>query len=268
MPPACSSSPTSAQSKQLRQSRLLEHVMERERVEVQELSELLGVSQVTVRKDLDELSGRGLLVREHGYAVAGSGDDMRTRLAYHHAAKRRIAQEVARWVDDGETVLIESGSTCVLLAEELCSSPRGVTIVTNSAFLAAYVRRSPYADVILLGGIFQPESQVLVGELTAQCAANFHIDKMFVGVDGYASGVGFTGRDAMRAETVRALSAQARRVVVLTESAKFDRPGALRLLPAGAVRKVFTDDGISPETVAHLNAEGVDVRVVPSAHPR
>ncbi|SEW39499.1 transcriptional regulator, DeoR family [Austwickia chelonae] len=241
--------------------------MERERVEVQELAELLGVSQVTVRKDLDDLSGRGLLSREHGYAVAGSGDDVQARLAYHHAAKRRIAQEAARWVSDGETVLIESGSTCVLLAEELCSAPRGVTIVTNSAFLAAYVRRSPHADVILLGGIFQPESQVLVGGLTAQCAANFHIDKMFVGVDGYAPGVGFTGRDVMRVETVQALSRQVRDVVVLTESAKFDRPGTLRLLPADAVRRVFTDAGIAPATVEGLRGVGVDVRVVP-ADPR
>lgn len=233
--------------------------MDRERMEVGELAQLVGVSQVTVRKDLDDLATRGLLRREHGFAVAGSVDDMRARLAVHHAAKRRIAEAAAALVADGETVMIESGSVCALLAEQLCAQDRGIVIVTNSAFIAGYVRRLPRSNVILLGGNYQSESQVLVGPITAATAATFFVDKLFVGVDGFTAAGGFAGRDVMRAETVRLLRARARQVIVLSESAKFGRQGAVALLPSRDVARVVTDAELAADMEAALSAEGVAV---------
>lgn len=245
-----------------RSTRILELVMDRERIEVGELADLVGVSQVTVRKDLDELAARGLLRREHGFAVAGTGDDLRARLAVHYAAKLRIAEEAAALVADGETIMIESGSVCALLAEQLCAQRRGVTIVTNSAFIAEYVRRLPGANVILLGGTYQPESQALVGPIATAAAAALFVDKLFIGVDGYTPDGGFTGKDIMRAETVRAMAGRARQVIVLSESGKFPRQGAVRLLPAAAVARVVTDVGLRPELVGTLESAGVVVQRV------
>ena len=99
-------------------------VSEFERIDVNTLSDRLKVSKVTIRKDLDKLETKGLLRREHGYAVLNSGDDLNVRLSFHYDTKRRIAQEAAKIVQDNETIMIESGSTCALLAEEMASTPR------------------------------------------------------------------------------------------------------------------------------------------------
>ena len=247
-----------------RRSRILEHVIEAERVDVSELAGQFGVSQVTIRKDLDHLAHLGLIQRQHGYAVAIAPDNLLSRLAVHHELKRRIAVAAAELVPSGSSVMIESGSCCALLAEELVRAARGVTIITNSAFIADYVRGIPGAAVVLLGGDYQAESQVSVGPLVEQCLQAFHVDQLFIGVDGYTPESGFTGRNHLRAAAVQAMARRAANVIVLTESAKFTRQGAVALLPLDAVRRVVTDTGIDAATLEHLADAGVTVTTIPA----
>lgn len=247
-----------------RKNLLLGAVMDVGRVEVAQLAADFGVSQVTVRKDLNELEAQGLLKREHGFAVVGSNDDMRARLAVNYPVKQRIAQTAAEIVGDGETVMIESGSVCAILAEELCTNRRGVTIITNSAFIADFVRKIPQSDVILLGGAYQPESQVCVGPLVAAMTEKLYVDKLFVGIDGFTPRTGFTGRDVMRAEAVRRLASSAEEVIVLSETRKFNRRGAVQLFDTAEVSRVFTDGPLLPETLAALTADGVTITEAPT----
>lgn len=240
-----------------RQARILEIITENGKTEVTRLAEMLGVSQVTIRKDLAALEEKGILRREHGSALLFSGEDMGSRLAYHYECKRRIAEAAAGTVADGETVMIESGSCCALLAEALATQRRDVTIVTNSAFIAGYVRRCGGAKIVLLGGDFQPEAQVMVGPMLRQCAENFFVDKLFVGADGYIPTYGFTSSDMHRAEAVRDMARQASRVIVLTESQKFTQKGAVALLPAKQVSTVVTDASIPAEAVETLQQHGI-----------
>lgn len=251
-----------------RQTRILEYVIENQRVDVNELAAMMAVSQVTVRKDLDKLEKDGLLRREHGFAVAASEDNMTSRLAYHHDVKRRIARRAAEAVPDGATVMIESGSTCALLARELFSTNRGITVITNSAFIADYTRRSDHAKVILLGGDYQPESGVCVGPLVATSAAAFFVPTLFVGVDGYTEASGFTAKSHLRAEAVGVMARQAENLVVLTESLKFPRQGAVRLAAASDVSAVYTDDRLPGPIQSQLTAAGVTVVKVPADTPR
>ena len=251
-----------------RQTKILEIVTEYNRIEVAKLAQLLNVSQVTTRKDLDQLEERGLVKREHGHALLSSSDDINNRLAYHYELKRRIAQAAAELVGDWETVMIESGSCCALLADELCAHKRDVTIVTNSAFIAGDIRRLPSAKIILLGGDYQNESQVMVGPVARQCARNFFVDKLFIGADGFTEKTGFTGNDLLRAETVRDMAEQANKVVVLTESAKFSRQGVVTLLPTQSVSIVQTDDAIPEQPEQFLRGQGVEVRKVRAGEER
>ncbi|MBR1630183.1 MAG: DeoR/GlpR transcriptional regulator, partial [Lachnospiraceae bacterium] len=115
-----------------RQVDILRIVNEKQKVEVTELAEALSVSGVTIRKDLDMMEEKGLLRREHGYACAVSSDDINNRLAYNYEVKARIARAAADIVEDGETVMIESGSSCAMLAEILANERRDVNIITNS----------------------------------------------------------------------------------------------------------------------------------------
>lgn len=245
-----------------RLSRILELVIDQGRVEVAELSDQLGVSQVTVRKDLDRLEARGLVARSHGYATVASADDLSGRLAYHYDIKTRIAAAAAQSVAEGEIVMIESGSCCALLADRLASTRRGVTIVTNSAFIAEFIRKSPYANVVLLGGNYQNESQVVVGPLTRAAAAGFHVSKLFIGIDGFTAAGGFTGKDHLRAETVQDMAASADSVIVLSESAKFTRQGVVPLLGPEHVRAVYTDDALSPSAREVLRQAGIALHTV------
>ena len=113
---------------------------------------MLGVSQVTIRKDLDVLEERGLLSREHGYAVMKNVDDINNRMAVRYDTKLKIAKEAAKSVVNGETIMIESGSSASWRSK-LAADKKDVTIITNSAFIATYIREVSVGRVILLGRI-------------------------------------------------------------------------------------------------------------------
>ena len=244
-----------------RHTKILDIVSEEKKVEVNRLSEMLGVSQVTIRKDLDVLEERGLLSREHGYAVMKNVDDINNRMAVRYDTKLKIAKEAAKSVVNGETIMIESGSSCALLAEQLAADKKDVTIITNSAFIATYIREVSVGRVILLGGEYQKESQVMVGPLVRQCAGDFFVDKLFVGTDGFLPEIGFTGGDMMRTEAMKSMAQSAKKVIVVTDSSKFSRQGVVVQFKLSEVHSVYTDNGIPNESKKLLEEEGIRVCV-------
>ena len=244
-----------------RQSQILEWINIEKKIEVSTLALRLKISQVTIRKDLDVLEANGLIRRTHGFATSGNPDDLENRLALHYPLKRQIAILAAASIKDGETVMIESGSTCALLAKEL-TLKKDITIITNSAFIASYIKDEPQTKVILLGGEYQHKSQVTIGTLVKQAATNFRVEKLFIGIDGFSIGFGFTGSDLMRADTVRSMAESAAEVIVLTESKKFEQTGTVSLFPINAISRVYTDDRISETMLKILNKANVIVTTV------
>ncbi len=240
-----------------RKNKILELLSEQNKVEVTFLSETLGVSQVTIRKDLDALESQGIIKREHGFALLRSTDDINGRIAYHYEEKRQIAKAAAELVKDGDTIMIESGSCCALLADELSRTKKDLTIITNSAFIASYIRSKSNFQIFLLGGIYQQDSQVMVGPMVRQGAENFFVENFFIGTDGYSSQIGFTNRDQMRAQAVRDMAVQSSQVIVLTESEKFKKIGVVPLNLKDKVKMVITDSHISEETNADLISKGI-----------
>lgn len=245
-----------------RHTKILELLSEHKKIEVSTLSEILGVSQVTIRKDLGQLEGSGIIVREHGFAVLNSSDDINNRLAYNYNTKQQIARLAVEDIVDGETIMIESGSCCALLALEIAQTKRDVTLITNSAFIADYVRKIGKTKTILLGGEYQNESQVMVGPIMRKCAEAFFVDKLFIGTDGFSKATGFTGTDYMRAEAVRDMAKQAEKVIVVTESGKFSQKGVVSLLPAREIYKVVTDADIPKESEEYLLEANVIVKKI------
>ena len=228
---------------QIRCSNILNILSKEKRVTVAELSKALNVSEVTVRKDLLELENKGLLRRGHGFATLVDSDDVSNRLSFNYELKRRIAQKALESISDGETIMIESGSCCALLADEVVTNRKDVTIITNSVFIANFIRNKPNAHVILLGGEFQNESQVMVGPLIKICASNFHVDKFFMGTDGFNARGAMSG-DLMRAEAVRDMAENASQNIILTESKKFTQIGVVPLLSYDMIDAIYTDDQI------------------------
>ncbi|WP_159722156.1 DeoR/GlpR family DNA-binding transcription regulator [Enterococcus sp. CSURQ0835] len=245
-----------------REETIIALVSEEKKIEVNELAKQLNVSKVTIRKDLDKLEQRGILHRQHGFALINNEADINYRLAKHYDLKRKIAKKAASTIRDGETVLIESGSTCTLLAEELAFHKKEVTIITNSCFIASYIRKSETARIILLGGEYQKDSQVNVGPLVKQVIDNFYVDHLFIGIDGFDEKRGFTGSDLTRCETTRILADSAKETIILTDASKFQQKGLVTEFHFDEIQRIFTDEKIASETAAFLRQQQIEVTIV------
>lgn len=244
-----------------RHSALLEYISQHGKTEVTTLAEILDISKVTVRKDLDFLAERGMLKRERGFAVPNDPGDINYRMGFHYNIKQQIARAAASCVQDGEMLIIESGSTCALFAEELAKTKHNITIITNSLYLADYLKGYTSIQLILLGGTLQPRSQSLVGPLTKNSVASFHVDKIFTGTDGYSRTFGFTGDDLTRSDTLHAMLASAEHTYVLTDSEKFNQPGSVSFLQLNDVYEVITDSNIASEEKDFLEQHGIIVTI-------
>jgi DeoR/GlpR family transcriptional regulator of sugar metabolism len=141
-----------------RQSKILNLLSHRDLIPVNELSESLGVSTVTIRQDLNYLETEGLLKRVHGGAVFKDADDLSNRLGVNYGKKLRIARKAASFVKEGETILIESGSVNALLARELMRMKK-VTIITTNVYIAVVCRND---KSIIYCGVYQHESESLI----------------------------------------------------------------------------------------------------------
>ena len=245
--------------KKQREKEILSLLVERRRIEVTELSELLGVSQVTIRKDLDQLEKMHMIKRVHGFAQLNSEDDINSRLAWHYEEKTKIAERAAELISDNDTVMIENGSCCALAALTIARTKKNVTIVTNSAFIADYVRNEANVQIVLLGGIYQKESQCLVGPMIRECAMNYNVKYCMIGTDGWNERIGFTNKDQMKAQAVRDMAASARQVVVLTESDKFSAAGTVPLNLVRNQISVLTDADISEEVRNRLTEQNIEI---------
>ena len=238
--------------------KIMEMLNESGSLEVNAVAQTLNVSAVTVRKDFAWLEEKGLLRRQHGYAVRVSPDDVGYRMTFDYEVKKRIAHRAAAMVESGETVMIESGSTCAMLAAELAENRRDVTIVTNSAFIAGHIRSFAAARIVLLGGTYEPEAQVMVGPLVRLCAREYYVDKFFIGTDGYDPGQGFSNVDMLRTEAVRAMAERAKQSVILTDSSKFNKRGVVTLMHARDVAAVITD-AVPDNCRMSLEKDGVEI---------
>lgn len=227
---------------------IIDLLSRQDRATVRELSERAGVSEVTIRQDLSHLEREGLLRRVHGGATLLETDNIARRLTIRHEAKLTIAREAAALVEDGETVLVESGSANVLLARELAG--REVQLVTNNLFVARQIRPGDRARVAVVGGAYQPESEALVGALAKVGIRETVFSKAFLGMDGFTPEAGFTNRDMMRAEIAAAVIERSRAAYIVGDSSKFGRTGMARFATLEDVAGVITDAGLAADYVA------------------
>lgn len=242
-----------------RQGKIIEYVDENKTATVKELSKLLGVSEVTIRKDLDVLNDYGIIVRQHGYAVKKNTADILNRLSINYEKKCKIAKKAAELIDPNETILIGSGSTCALLAEEIVKNKPGVTIITHSIYIADHASKIGNNKIILLGGEYQTDSQVLVGPLVRSSVKQFFVDKIFLGTDGFVQNVGFMGSDFSRTEAVRNMAEAAKNLIIVTDSSKFNKRGLLVQFTQKQINKVVTDNDLSDSNKQFLKNAGIDV---------
>jgi DeoR/GlpR family transcriptional regulator of sugar metabolism len=241
-----------------RQNRILEILGRDNRTSVNTLSARLEVSAVTIRQDLNFLEAEGLLKRVHGGAVLKDGDDLDNRLGKNYEKKLRIARKLASLVNEGETILIESGSANVLFARELVKIKQ-VTIMTTNVYIARQFRKNAQANIVILGGIYQHDSETLVGKITKACLDQVNIQKAFIGIDGYTTAGGFTLRDLFRAEISSYIIQKALDVFIVSDSSKFGSTGLTNICHLSDIQHIATNDDLNPSFRKEFRQAGIDL---------
>ena len=244
-----------------RQNNILRILGENDQTSVNQLSEKLDVSSVTIRQDLNFLENEGLLKRVHGGAVLKDADDLENRLGVNYDNKLRIAKKVASFVNEGETILIESGSVNALLARELMKIKK-VTLITTNVFIARQFRKNEKANIIILGGIYQHESETLVGKITKTCIDQINIDKAFIGIDGYTKETGFTIRDLFRAEISSYIIQKAKDVFIVSDSSKFGKTELTNICSPKDIQHIATNKELAPAFKKEFQQMNVDLILV------
>jgi DeoR/GlpR family transcriptional regulator of sugar metabolism len=244
-----------------RRQRIRSIVDSRRAARLEELSAALGVSQATVRRDLDELAAEGKVRRVHGGAVA-----MDERPSERHfdvkaveaaEEKERIAARAIELLSPDDTVYLDSGST-VLAAARLLRGWDRLTVVTNSLPAATELAgRGP--RLILVGGEVRATSQALVGPLTHLLLDTLHVDRALIGTFALSLEEGLTTTDPAEAYTKELVIERAREVIVLADSRKVGTRSFVRAGRLEAIDILVTDNGIDERVVRSLERRGVKV---------
>jgi DeoR family transcriptional regulator, fructose operon transcriptional repressor len=260
-----------------RQSVIVANIRRDGVVTVSELAEQFGVSEMTIRRDINALADLGLLQKVHGGAAfpgSLSTDEpgFEKKSIREEAEKASIAREALSFVTPGSAIGLSAGTTTWALAKLLSQRP-GLKIVTNSVQIAEVFYRAhtnstgERTTVVLTGGERTP-SDALVGPIAINSLRQFHLDTLFLGVHGMDERAGFTTPNLLEAETNRVFASTARRVVVLADHTKWGTVGMNTITPLDEVHALVTDDGVSPAAHAVMAEHIPQVRIAPVQTPR
>ncbi|GAA5612507.1 DeoR/GlpR transcriptional regulator [Streptomyces platensis] len=243
---------------------ITEAVREAGSIGVAELAGLTGASEMTIRRDLEVLASQGVLERYRGGArsllLRGEEPPFALRAQEGTEVKRRIAVEAARLVADGESVVLDSGTTCLEVARALAH--RRLTVMPLSLHAVTALTEAPQLTLLVPGGRPRPGELALTGPLTQASLAALRFDTAIVGCCGLNAENGLTAYDLDDAAVKRAAIASSRRVIAVAEAAKLSRTALAFVAPAPALHAVVTDDSAPDDQADHLSAAGVTVRKV------
>ena len=246
-----------------RQRDIEQMLMTERKVLVDDLSKRFGVSEVTIRKDLTELENRGVLLRTHGGAVLAEKPEMviplHRRSAEQIIEKNTIARAAASRIRDGESILLDTGSTTLSVARELRG--RNLNIVTNSVLIAAELANDEQINVIVLGGTLRRSSLALMGTLALEQLRNLHVDRAFMGASGFDPKTGFSCQNLIEAETKRAMLKTAHEVVMLVDRSKFEHSAFAPFCGIKEIDCVITDAPLPKLAADALHKTNVEVVV-------
>jgi DeoR family transcriptional regulator of aga operon len=228
-------------------------------VSVRELSDELGASPATVRRDLSLLEAQNLLSRSHGGAVSNGllyELPVRYRGGRHAEEKARIAAAAADRIADAQTIGLTGGTTTTEVARRL--RERSLTVVTNAINIASELVISETIRLVVTGGVARPQSYELIGPLAERTLEDLNVDLIFLGADG-VNASGATTHDEIEAQTDRKMAERAARVVVVCDSSKIGRSALSRICPLTEIDELITDVDAPAEQLEPLLNAGVEV---------
>ena len=247
---------------QERQQIISNMLKEKSSIKVIEISEALNVSESTIRRDLQEMEEKSLLMRTHGGAV-GVGNRTNYEPSFldkkdeRKDKKIKIAECASKMIKDGYTVILDSGTTILEIAKRITA--KDVTIVTNSIDIAGELSSNDQIEVIVTGGSIRVSTRAMVGTITERMLKNFRVDKAFIGANGISIDDGVTTPNVTEAQTKKVMMNNAREVIVVADGSKFRNVSFSVICPVKAVSMIITSDEITEQEVQEYNEVGVEV---------
>ncbi|QBC42247.1 transcriptional repressor AgaR [Iodobacter fluviatilis] len=228
------------------------------------LANELGVSAVTIRHDLDELEKSGCISRSYGRATLSHNFsfelEFREKENIRSESKQLIAKKAAELVEDGDSIIVDSGSTVALLARYIASNKK-ITLMTNALNLASELVADTRFTVMMTGGTLRADSYSLCGPEAEQAVRLHHFNKLFIGADGIDFLAGVSTTNAQDAQLNRAMLAACDQIILLADSSKFGKRSFCVICKMPQVDILVTDNGISDEYRQALIKIGVTVIV-------
>jgi DeoR family transcriptional regulator of aga operon/DeoR family fructose operon transcriptional repressor len=248
-----------------RHRRILQLLENEGNVKVDNLSERFEVSQVTIRKDLAELEEQGLLQRTYGGAVYSHRSRFNVsfleKLRIEAPRKDAIAQLALNYIHEGDTIVLDAGSTTLSLARALQGRLRSLYVITNSVPAALELSRAGY-EILLIGGQVRNHSLALIGPVAVKTLESFHADRAFLGTSGITLSHGHSTPNLLDAEVKQAMMRSADETYVLTDSSKFGHACLASFARLSEVHFTLTDSGIPPEFREAFERRGIGLRLL------
>jgi len=243
-----------------RRGRLLDLIRVRGFAALEELVRELGVSESTVRRDLDALEEQGAAKRTHGGVLYAGGmprlAEFDERQPANWAAKRAIASRAAEVIGDGETVLLDGGTTTYEVARLLVG--RSLQVVTNSLPVANLFASESRSDLVLLGGYVSPRTGVCLGPYANELLGRLHVTTTVLSAAGIAD-EGLFNAHLLLAETEQAMLRAASRVIVVADSSKFGKKSLTLVAPLAEIDAFVSDDGLAEDWRTRISAAGSEL---------
>ena len=244
-----------------RQQEILEELERAGSVSVAALSQGLGISDMTVRRDLEELSARNMLRKVHGGAVpvpkTAAEPHFVQKQRLNRAEKRAIARAALGFVNDGDTVAFSAGTTTWQIAETLKRERGSLTFITNSTNIALTLQENGWEQIVLSGGMFRTPSDALIGPFADRTIRTLNADVLFLGVHGIDPEAGLTTPNVAEAETDGRLVEAAQKVVVVADHSKLGVVALAKIAPLSKVDVLVTDNAADAEMLREIVLAGV-----------
>jgi DeoR family transcriptional regulator of aga operon len=248
-----------------RRRAIVDFVNQNGRALVRDLADKYSSSEITIRRDLELLHTRGQIYRTHGGALpirAGTESDrnLTEREMQHPREKQRIAAAAAKLVKEGQSVVLDSGSTTTAVARAL-RELQHLTVITNAINIASELSGTSI-DVILTGGMLRANSYSLVGPIAEESLRRLKADVLFLGVDGFDTQTGVSTPNLLEAQLNRLMVQIAARVIAVCDSSKFGRSSLSSIVPLSNIHSVITDKEIPRQHLRALKKAGIETILV------
>ncbi|MBP2631396.1 MAG: putative DeoR family transcriptional regulator [Firmicutes bacterium] len=248
-----------------RRKDILEQLEKHKSVNITDLSEILDVSSMTIRRDLNLFAEQGIVTLVHGGAVLNRGAAIIHNMPFKEeilrVEKNRIASFCANLVNEGSSIFIDCGSTTKEIAETILQK-KNIVVMTNSLPVSNILSTAKNIKLIMLPGVFREKNQGFFGQMTSEFVSNFKIDILFLGADGLDINQGATSPDIVDAETKRSLVKQATKVVLVIDHTKLGMSSFMTVATLKEIDTIVTDKDADSELIEELRNQGVEVFLV------